>query len=89
MSLVSLVEMDRWDSSATSIEWGPYKGSGDRISSLWLVIPHLQTLPSQALQEVAFPEQPAPGPPQLTSVFSRLAPTPHHTVWWLLKVIYH
>lgn len=50
ISLVSHVVIDTRDSNTASLG-GAFKGSGDSISSLCLVIPYPQTSPSQALQQ--------------------------------------
>lgn len=44
--------------------------------------------PHKLSPKVAFPEQPVLGPPQLTSLFSRLDQTPCcHSSWWLPHVM--
>ena len=76
-------------------ERGPFKGTGDRTSSLCLVVPYPQTLPSRLSNKAAFPEQPAPGPPQLTCTSQGRPKCPtvtqcggswrwHHQVWFIL-----
>lgn len=80
--------VDTYESSTASVkkEWGLFRESGDRISSLCLFT--LRVRRHDLSHKVVFPGQPDPGPTQLTSLFLRLAQTAHcHTLWWLLNVL--
>lgn len=71
------------DSTAASVksgeqrDWGLFWDHWNRISTLYLVTPDPQTSPHKLSNDVAFPGQPAAGPPQITFLFSELDQTSH------------